>query len=185
MFKCLYPAPDLGPACGDAFLSQGSKFPWEVVLAESLGHLSPNKADQFLFRQQWDPNQVPCWGFQLMAEPRGAPHRVIPKTSHISSRHARKDKKTRFNVLDNSASKDLVCADPIARTQNLRHRGVSPPVLLSLVCAQGAPTTSSQSCCRDVIRITAFWPIKWSDQMITGPCRGKEIPIWLCLGGVT
>lgn len=54
-FKCLYPAPDLGPACSDAFLSQGSKFPWEVVLAESLGHPSPNKAEQFLFGQQWDP----------------------------------------------------------------------------------------------------------------------------------
>lgn len=159
------------------FFLRGQSFPGRLSLLSPWGILVQTRQSSFCLGSSGIPSQVPRWGFQLMAQPRGAPHRVIPKTSHISSRHARKDKKTRFNVLDNSASKDLMCADPIARTQNLRHRGVSPPVLLSLVCAQGAPTTSSQPCCRDVIRIAAFWPIKWSDQMITGPCRGKGILI--------
>lgn len=85
---------------------RGQSFLGSLSLLSPQGIPVPKRQNSFCLGSSGIPSQVPCSGFQLMAQPRGAPHRVLPMASHTSSRHAKKDKKTRLNVLDNSASKD-------------------------------------------------------------------------------
>lgn len=85
---------------------RGQSFPGSLSLLNPWGIPVWTRQSSFCLRSIGIPSRVPCAGFELMAQPRGAPHRVLPMASHTSSSYARKEKKTRLNVLEKSASKD-------------------------------------------------------------------------------
>lgn len=114
-----------------------------------------------------------------MAQARGTPHRVLPTAPHASSKHARKDRKTKLIILSNSASQDPDLCRAHSKNPKIWDAQTSAPLLC---CSQSGLRCQGQPWA-GVVRITKL--MKWSDQVITAHCKGEELLIQLCLAGVT
>lgn len=152
-------------------------FPGGSSSLSPWGTLAQRGQSSSLLRQQWSPNQVPCSGFQRMAQGRGAPHWGLPRALHVSSRHARENRKTKLIVLSNSASQDSDLCRAQSKNPKIWAAEMSAPLLC---CSQ------SGLWCRPWAGVMGDTKlIKWSDHMTTGHCKGEELLIPLCLTRVT